>query len=115
VWLLDAIRDTLSRFTSNPGNDIFPLWSSDGSRIVYGSQRRGRVGADLYEQSTTGSQDKELFAPVSAELESVLLDDWSPDGRFILFRNVSPTGGYDLWALPMNPLGKPFPVFYRRP
>ncbi len=112
IWLLDTVRDgALTRVTSNPGNDIFPLWSSDGSRIIFASQRRGRVGADLYEQSiTAGSQEKELFAPTSAGLESVLLDDWSPDGRFILFRNVSPTGGYDLWALPMNPLGKPFPV-----
>jgi eukaryotic-like serine/threonine-protein kinase len=110
VWLLDTIRDTLSRFTTHPGNDIFPLWSSDGSLIVYGSQRRGRVGADLYEQSATGSQEKELLAAASVGLTNVLLDDWSPDGRFILFRDVSPKGGYDLWALPVKPLGKPFPV-----
>ena len=40
VWLLDAIRGTLNRFTSDPATQIFPLWSPDGSRIVFGSPTR---------------------------------------------------------------------------
>jgi Tol biopolymer transport system component len=33
-----------------------------------------------------------------------------PDGRFIVFRDISPKGGYDLWALPLQSTGAPFPV-----
>jgi Tol biopolymer transport system component len=36
--------------------------------------------------------------------------DWSPDGRFLLFRSPGLTTGFDLWALPMSGEGKPFPV-----
>jgi len=68
------------------------------------------VGADLHVKSTTGTQSVRLFVPATAGLSSVLLDDWSRDGRFILFKDISPKGGYDLWALPMRPAGKPFPV-----
>jgi Tol biopolymer transport system component len=110
LWLLDTARETLSRFTSEPGNEVFPLWSSDGTRIAFAVQAGGRVGADLYEKSIGAIESVRLFAPNTAGLSSVLPDDWSPDGRFIVFRDISPKGGYDLWALPMKPAGKPFPV-----
>ena len=28
--------------------------------------------------------------------------DWSPDGRFLLYQEVDPQTGWDLWALPMS-------------
>ena len=34
--------------------------------------------------------------------------DWSRDGRTVLFTSRDPTGGFDIWALPLD--GKPFPV-----
>jgi Tol biopolymer transport system component len=36
--------------------------------------------------------------------------DWSPDGRFLLFRSPGKATGFDLWALPMDGDRKPFPV-----
>jgi Tol biopolymer transport system component len=110
VWILDVSRDTLERITTDPDNQVTPLWSPDGSRIVFGSQRV-RVGTDLYEKAFPGTQQADqLFAPAEAALRTALADDWSSDGRFIIFRNISPKGGYDLWALPVRPRGKPFPV-----
>jgi dipeptidyl aminopeptidase/acylaminoacyl peptidase len=38
--------------------------------------------------------------------------DWSPDGRFLLYRANDEKGGYDLWALPMEGDRKPFPVVH---
>jgi hypothetical protein len=35
--------------------------------------------------------------------------DWSSDGRYLLYRG-GPLPGFDLWVLPMNGDGKPFPV-----
>ena len=35
--------------------------------------------------------------------------DWSPDGRFILYRQGDPNTGQDLWVLPMMGERKPFP------
>jgi hypothetical protein len=37
--------------------------------------------------------------------------DWSPDGRFVLLRELDPKTGYDLWVLPVSlPVGDRKPV-----
>lgn len=35
LWLLDLIRGNLTRFTFDPGQDGFCVWSLDGMRIVF--------------------------------------------------------------------------------
>jgi serine/threonine protein kinase/Tol biopolymer transport system component len=40
IWILELERDVLSRFTFSEGRaSILPLWSPDGSRIVFSSDR----------------------------------------------------------------------------
>ena len=36
-------------------------------------------------------------------------NDWSSDGRFLLFRSNDPQTGFDLWVLPLSGDKKPFP------
>jgi Tol biopolymer transport system component len=103
VWLIDLIRGNADRFTTEPEADIAPLWSPDGTRIVY-SSRRGRF--NLYERSTAGTPAKDLV--LSDEAKSVT--DWSSDGDFLLFRSLGRGSDWDIWALPMDPRGKQFPV-----
>ena len=43
VWLLELGRGVLSRFTSDAADDMFPIWSPDGTRIVFSSNRKGHV------------------------------------------------------------------------
>jgi len=43
VWLLDLQRAVLSRFTNHVADDMFPVWSPDGSRIVFASNRTVRA------------------------------------------------------------------------
>src|SRR5262249_39294339 len=35
--------------------------------------------------------------------------DWSPDGRFVLFRKTDPQTGVDLWVLPVSGDKRPSP------
>jgi hypothetical protein len=37
-----------------------------------------------------------------------IASDWSADGRTLLYRTGDPTGGNDIWALPMDGDRKPF-------
>jgi serine/threonine-protein kinase len=39
IWTWDFARETLTRLTFDPGQDRFPVWSPDGERIAYSSQR----------------------------------------------------------------------------
>ncbi len=41
--------------------------------------------------------------------------DWSPDGRFLLYRSIDPqTAAADLWVLPFEGDRKPFPVVHTK-
>ena len=41
IYLIEAERGVLSRFTADLADDIFPIWSPDGTRIVFSSTRGG--------------------------------------------------------------------------
>jgi len=79
LWLLDLSRDTSTRFTFGSATDWFPVWSPDGSRIIF------RSGNDLYQKSTSSVKDAELVLKSSDAPEAT---DWSRDGRFLLYRRV---------------------------
>ena len=59
IWLVDVARGVASRFTFDPGNDVYPVWSPDGSRIVFGSDCEGGV-PHLYQkrQMVWGSRNR---------------------------------------------------------
>jgi dipeptidyl aminopeptidase/acylaminoacyl peptidase len=105
VWLLELGRGVLSRFTFDPTPDGFPIWSPDGSRIVFSSNRKGPY--DLFQKPAIGAGTEELLLATAQEK---IPTDWSPDGRLLLYRSVDPETGYDIWALSLDGDGKPFPV-----
>ena len=82
LWLVELARGITSRFTFDPGNDIYPVWSPDGSRIVFGSDREGGV-YHLYQKRADGVGIEEPFVKSSLDM---LPHSWSPDGRFLAYR-----------------------------
>jgi len=101
VWLLDAMRTT--RFTFSAGQDRFPVWSPDGNRIVFDSNRNGH--RDLYVKAANGATNEELLIESD---QNKVASDWSRDGRFLLYLSDDPQTEYDLWVLPMEGNQKPF-------
>ena len=108
IWLLDADRGVMSRFTSSPSPDTFPVWSPDGTRLAFGSPRTEVNSArDLYWKPVSGDEPEKLLLSTPHYKEPL---DWSRDGRLLLYRSLNPDSKYDLWALPMDGDRKPFPV-----
>lgn len=105
VWILDLMRGTTSRFTFDPAIDDAPVWSPDGSRIAFQSNRSGVF--DLYQKSASGVGQEELLLKSDHPKTPV---DWSSDGRFLLYRDDDPKTKADLWALPLTGEKKPVPV-----
>ena len=105
IWLMDLARhDILSRLTFEPGNDWMPVWSADGSRIVYAGVRAGV--ASLRYRVINGAADESLLEGVGA----VEPTDWSTDGRFIAFTNARQSVAPDVWVLPMFGDRKPYQI-----
>ena len=103
IWITDLARGSKSRVDSGGGVTAGAVWSPDGTRLVFRSNRTGVI--DLYERSGAGGGvDRPMLSQgaLSAVAPSGLIaTDWSRDGRLI-----AGTGG-DLWLLPPGNEQKP--------
>ena len=59
IWVLDITRGVPSRISFDPGVDNLPIWSHDGLRILWPSNRSGAF--HLYIKAATGAGEDELF------------------------------------------------------
>jgi len=105
IWLLDVTRQNSFPFTFDPAMDSNPVWSPDGSRIVFSSNRSGPY--DLYWKLSSGAENEELlFKSENAKF----VTDWSHDGRFILYQESTSDNAGSISALPMFGEQKPIPI-----
>ncbi len=104
IWVIDLARGTNSRVTFNATDESYPIWSPDGTRIVYASNQNGKL--DLYQKASTGAGNEELVLKSDQDKLPV---DWSSDGKLLLFRSTDPKTLFDLWILPLNGDRKPVP------
>jgi len=104
IWLIDLARNTPSRFTFDPANEGNSIWSPDGGRLVFFSNRDGVN--NLYQRLSSGVGNDEVLLKSA---ESKVPFDWSPDGKFILYGVLSPKSAGDLWLLPLFGDQKPTP------
>jgi Tol biopolymer transport system component len=104
IWIYDAKTGDRTRFTSEPTDENWMIWSGDGSRVVLNSFAMDHL--DLFEAPaksidprTTLMKDDVAKWPVS----------WSRDGRFVLYVTNSRTTGNDIWVLPLTGDRQPYP------
>jgi Tol biopolymer transport system component len=106
IWLLDLSRDGAStRLTFGSLVDAVPVWSPDGSRVIFSSNRDGSY--NLYQKPTNGVKDEEVLLKSS---EAKYPTSWSRDGRFLLYTVVNPKTKSDIWVLPLERDRKPVPL-----
>jgi len=105
VWLLDLVRGIPKRFTFGKGDNYLPIWSADGSRIIFASNREGGI-ANLYQKLANGAKEEELLLRTG---ESKIPRSWSSDGRYLLYVSLDSKNRGDLWVLPLEGDRKPVP------
>ena len=95
VWLHDLSREALSRFTFEGNRNLNSVWTPDGKRIAFNSNKEGPP-QDLFWQMADGSGGLERLT--KGEYARVPMS-WSPDGQLLAFMENNPTTGYDIWML----------------
>jgi len=99
IWVFEFGRNTVTRLTSDPAADLDPVWSPDGTHVAYAAARLG--GAVLFQKTANGAGAEETLLAGSGVTRD--LDDWSRDGRFLLYSEVNAKTKSDLWILPLTP------------
>jgi eukaryotic-like serine/threonine-protein kinase len=105
VWVIDVARAVPSRLTFDPAADWTPVWSPDGSQILFASGRTG--GSHMFQRAASGvGSDRLVFKSDSSEIPV----SWSHDGRYVVFSRFKATAGVDTWLMSMagEPTAKPF-------
>jgi Tol biopolymer transport system component len=99
--IVQPMMGGMTRFTFDPANDVTPLWSPDGMRVALSSNGKGP--GNLYVKDAGGARAEELLLETPNDK---FPQDWSKDGRFLLYEDRDPKTGRDLWALPMSGAGE---------
>jgi eukaryotic-like serine/threonine-protein kinase len=104
LWIHDLERGTRSPMTTGTGSNLLPLWSVDGSRIIFASNRGGDW--DIYSQPADGSgpADALLKRPYD-QFPYAMMSDGT-----LLFAEIHPDTARDLWTLSSDGKATPFRV-----
>ena len=109
VWAVDLARGTRTRLTSDPTDDFSAIWSPDGQRVIFTSDREGFY--NLYAVAASGAGSTETVLKGESDKWST---DWSADGATVLYNLFESKTKFDIWTLPLRAGGKPV-EFLRTP
>jgi Tol biopolymer transport system component len=90
VWVYDLQSESTKRMTFDPAIDAMPVWSPDGTRMVFSSSRKQSF--DLYLKNTDGTQEERAIEATPAQ--DKYPSAWSRDGKYLLY-----TRDTELWFL----------------
>jgi len=102
VYVCDLNRSSMTKLTTNPAWDLWPVWEPIGDRITYTSCRESNGFAPrLFSVVADGSNEQSLTqaGPNGAHLAGC----WSPDRQHLAFLQISTDyndiPSYDIWVL----------------
>jgi Tol biopolymer transport system component len=109
VWVFEPQRGISTRLHSDPVDEGSPVWSADGSKVLYRSDRQGVP--DIYEIAVgvPGSESRLLEQPGVQQPEDI-----SRDGRLLVYCNNIAATVPDIWILPLVGDPKPMPWLQSR-
>jgi dipeptidyl aminopeptidase/acylaminoacyl peptidase len=96
LWVYDLSGTAAMRRLTQEGNSTRPIWTPDGKRIVYGSDREKQQGIFMQLADGSGLPERVTTAPDGREDYP---ESFSPDGKVMSFARVRPPLGQDSWGL----------------
>jgi len=102
IWMVDLKRNAATQLE---GEGTYPLWSPDSNRIAFESHTH----LTLYVRSVDRpAQDQVLVN----DNERKILNDWSPQGNYLVYTTLNPSTKLDLVLLPMSGDKKAIPLLH---
>ena len=97
IYVRDIARGVATRVTGGLANHTYPVWTPDGTRVYFTSDREGMY--DIFSQSDDGtSAAQPLWKGGDDKTSSTI----SPDGKTRLAWQYSPKTKGDLWIVPLD-------------
>jgi eukaryotic-like serine/threonine-protein kinase len=97
IWIWDLRRKIVRRLTLDASQDRFPVWTPDGRRVIFTSNRSGAHNLWWQAADGTGSAAR-LTTSNSAQFPTGI----TPDGATVVFNETTPTMGNELRQLALN-------------
>ena len=105
VWLQDVDGGGPKRFTYQETDEVNPIWSAGGKRIVFRSDGEGPP--DIHEKALEGAGNQEVVL-ASPGVQHPL--DVSLDNQRLIYLEEDRITRADLWMLPLTGERKPLPL-----
>lgn len=109
MWLHDIDRRQTVKLTTDPSADRFPIFSPDGLRLVFASNRENPEMSGLYDMPSNGAEPEQRLLPPRPG--TVMLPrDWAAGGTQLVYESGAGFGQQrDILILPLSPGQDPIP------
>jgi len=99
IWIYDWARDNIKQLTYDAGDDMNPIWTPDGRRIVFSSDRAKPGIRNIYWTNADGTGEvTRLTDGPNVQYPS----SWTPDQKVLAFQEARGATSWDLMLLPME-------------
>ena len=94
IWSYELDRGALTRLTFGEGHSTDPVWSPDGTRFAFVSNRSG-----IWKPYWKSSDGSGAVTEVAHGDRTVMTASWSPDGEWLFFKEGGEAGNWDIGAV----------------
>jgi len=98
IWVIDVDRDIRTRLTFEGAGNEAPVWSADGSEIIYAARDAPKERASIYRRRADGNGPRQLVARLSGDADPGSV---SPDGRWVAVSLWTNPAAPQIWAVPL--------------
>ncbi len=108
IFIWDDVRKTLNKLTFDKSNNLVPIWTPDGERILYYSDHENPNSGDVYWKAAdgTGNAEKLVSDPDLPLIPYAL----SSDGKYLVMQEIVTQTNVDISILLMGNDRKRIPL-----